>query len=137
MTHPLEDENRRLKEALEEAQADRDKLAKNNLLLVKQLEMSELALREALVGESDMPECINPLSWIVEAAKELRRRGPVEGSDDPGAYWEMVREVESFIKNARVALFSAEGAAAADRNTSTHNGASSPGEASQTIDSQQ
>ncbi len=75
--------------------------------VIAALRAQNAELVAALVGEPDMPECINPLSWIAEAAKQLRRTGPDTGSDDPAAYWDMVNEVETFISRARAAFAAA------------------------------
>jgi hypothetical protein len=66
------------------------------------------ALRQALVGDPEMPDCIRPLSWLDSMIDECKRRGPSADEEDPDAYWTMVQEVESLLGNVRSALKTAE-----------------------------
>lgn len=65
-------------------------------------EISELV--EALRGEPDCPPEISPLSWLRSMIAECNERGPAADNDDPDAFWEMVREVETMHDKASAAL---------------------------------
>lgn len=68
-------------------------------------------LQQALIPDPDMPEQIQPLSWLRSMIEDCRTRGPAADDDDPDAYYEMVREVEQLHERIKAAL------SATNRNT--------------------
>lgn len=92
------------------ADADKDRLHYVPFEDAEALRKSHDALVAALDGtDPEAPDSIRPLSWLQEATKELRKRGPASDDEDPSAYWDMVHEVEDFLCACRAVLKAAKG----------------------------
>jgi hypothetical protein len=69
-------------------------------------------MAEALGGDPDMPEAINPLGWLksmIDFCNEPRIQTIIAADEDPSALWEMIREVEELHRRGVAALAKARG----------------------------
>ena len=73
-------------------------------LLTTRVAAPGLALRAIVAGDEEAPQAIRPLSWLEEALRELRERGPARDCEDRDAYWTMVGEVADLLAELTGAL---------------------------------
>lgn len=66
--------------------------------------INDLLLAVHGAADVETPDSIRPLSWLAELIKECKARGPASDCEDPGAFWEMVQEVEMMHAGALAAL---------------------------------
>lgn len=62
------------------------------------------AVLAIVAGDPEEPEAIRPLSWLEEAVRELKERGPAEDCEDRDAYHTMVGEVRGLLDSLKAAL---------------------------------
>jgi len=67
-------------------------------------------LYEAFAGDDpEMPECIRPINWLHSLIQYCNARGPSPDDADPGAFWDMMGEVEALYEKGMAAIAKAEG----------------------------
>ena len=62
------------------------------------------AVLAAVAGDTEAPEYIRPLSWLEEAVRELKRRGPGDDCEDPDAFRDVVGETEDLLNGLKAAM---------------------------------